>query len=313
MTDMVAIYAQQNFSERAAARSYADTYPNGRQPNRKLFSRLFSRLRETGSFCPSRHYGRPVVHNVQQEEVILNIVEGEPTISIRRMSANVGLSRSTTSRILDEQQLRANVTNSRQLDAFESLEIIKCNTSMNKDNGPIPTSPLFALINKDSYGSVNRGNKFGINSASGDKMPPKCSFPMRLTNKTLWWQVTYWLCLGCTMIFCRVTGFDQNFFCRYREKEALQKRLSRVVTASKFSRTYVKAAYVDRIKSPEIMNSRVDGNLQKEVVRLELRFIIKHGESVTPAEMTASSHYPSNRRFTIAKRLASCPIEDGET
>ncbi|KAJ8949092.1 hypothetical protein NQ318_016996 [Aromia moschata] len=35
---------------------------------------------------------------------------------------------------------------------------------MNKDNGPIPTSPLFALINKDSYGSVNRGNKFGINS-----------------------------------------------------------------------------------------------------------------------------------------------------
>ncbi|KAJ8960403.1 hypothetical protein NQ318_013683, partial [Aromia moschata] len=63
-------------------------------------------------------------------------------------------------------KLIRNVTNSRQLDAFESLEIIKCNNSMNKDNGPIPTSPLFALINKDSYGSVNRGNKFGINSAS---------------------------------------------------------------------------------------------------------------------------------------------------
>ncbi|KAJ8939515.1 hypothetical protein NQ318_022233 [Aromia moschata] len=45
-------------------------------------------------------------------------------------------------------QLIRNVTNSRQLDAFESLEIIKCNNSMNKDNGPIPTSPLFALINK---------------------------------------------------------------------------------------------------------------------------------------------------------------------
>ncbi|KAJ8947599.1 hypothetical protein NQ318_010111 [Aromia moschata] len=59
-----------------------------------------------------------------------------------------------------------NVTNSRQLDAFESLEIIKCNSSLNKDNGPIPTSPLFALINKDSYGSMNRGNKFSINSAS---------------------------------------------------------------------------------------------------------------------------------------------------
>ncbi|KAJ8947663.1 hypothetical protein NQ318_009547 [Aromia moschata] len=65
-------------------------------------------------------------------------------------------------------KLIRNVTNSRLLDAFESLEIIKCNNSMNKDNGPIPTSPLFALINKDSYGSVNRGNKFGINSANAN-------------------------------------------------------------------------------------------------------------------------------------------------
>ncbi|KAJ8947062.1 hypothetical protein NQ318_019956 [Aromia moschata] len=70
-------------------------------------------------------------------------------------------------------KLIRNVTNSIPLDAFESLEIIKCNSkiikcnnSMNKDNGPIPTSPLFALINKDSYGSVNRGNKFGMNNAS---------------------------------------------------------------------------------------------------------------------------------------------------
>ncbi|KAJ8933861.1 hypothetical protein NQ318_012432 [Aromia moschata] len=65
-------------------------------------------------------------------------------------------------------KLIRNVTNNRQLDAFESLEIIKCNNIMNKDNGPIPTSPLFALINKYSYGSVNRGNKFGINSANAN-------------------------------------------------------------------------------------------------------------------------------------------------
>ncbi|KAJ8947424.1 hypothetical protein NQ318_009630 [Aromia moschata] len=63
-------------------------------------------------------------------------------------------------------KLTRNVTNSRQPDDFESLEIIKSNSSMNKDNGPIPTSPLFAPINKDRcYGSVNRGNKFSINSA----------------------------------------------------------------------------------------------------------------------------------------------------
>ncbi|KAJ8939405.1 hypothetical protein NQ318_007664 [Aromia moschata] len=46
---------------------------------------------------------------------------------------------------------------------------------MNKDNGPIPTSQLFALINKDSYGSVNRGNKFGINSDKCVGFPGLCS------------------------------------------------------------------------------------------------------------------------------------------
>ncbi|KAJ8944971.1 hypothetical protein NQ318_018435 [Aromia moschata] len=60
---------------------------------------------------------------------------------------------------INNSKLIRNVTKRRQLDAFESLEIIRCNSSMNKDNGPIPTSPLFALINKDSYGSVNRGKK----------------------------------------------------------------------------------------------------------------------------------------------------------
>ncbi|KAJ8937269.1 hypothetical protein NQ318_005667 [Aromia moschata] len=60
-----------------------------------------------------------------------------------------------------------NLTNIRQLNDFESLEIIKCNNSMNKDNGSIPTSPLLALINKDRcYGLVNHSNKLSINSAS---------------------------------------------------------------------------------------------------------------------------------------------------
>ncbi|KAJ8945974.1 hypothetical protein NQ318_017090 [Aromia moschata] len=76
-------------------------------------------------------------------------------------------------------KLIRNVTNSRQLDDFESLEIIKCNNSMNKDNGPIPTSPLFVLINKDSYGSVNRGNKFGINSAKFCELAIKTIFGIK--------------------------------------------------------------------------------------------------------------------------------------
>ncbi|KAJ8960006.1 hypothetical protein NQ318_009442 [Aromia moschata] len=65
MTDMMAIYAQQIGT--------TTTYPNRRQPNRKLFSRLFSILREPGSSC------------------ILVVIIADLT----------------TSRILHEQQLRA--------------------------------------------------------------------------------------------------------------------------------------------------------------------------------------------------------------
>ena len=38
---------------------------------------------------------------------------------------------------IDNLKLLRNVTNNRQLDAFESLEISKCKNSMNSDKGPI--------------------------------------------------------------------------------------------------------------------------------------------------------------------------------
>ena len=39
------------------------------------------------------------------------------------------------------------VNNIRKLDAYESLEIFKnSNRVMNKDNGPIPYSPLYSLV-----------------------------------------------------------------------------------------------------------------------------------------------------------------------
>ena len=49
-------------------------------------------------------------------------------------------------------KLLRNVTNNRQLDAFESLEISKCKNSMNSDKEPIPNSPVYWLV---GHGSVN--------------------------------------------------------------------------------------------------------------------------------------------------------------
>ncbi|KAJ8980435.1 hypothetical protein NQ317_002078 [Molorchus minor] len=59
-------------------------------------------------------------------------------------------------------KLIRNVTNNRQLDAFESLEIVKCKNRMNSDNGPIPNSLLYWLVRRGSlnrehgHGSLNR-------------------------------------------------------------------------------------------------------------------------------------------------------------
>lgn len=45
-------------------------------------------------------------------------------------------------------KLIRNVTDPRQLDAFESLEISKCKKLMNNDSGPIPYSTLFKLVDR---------------------------------------------------------------------------------------------------------------------------------------------------------------------
>ncbi|KAJ8974279.1 hypothetical protein NQ317_012595 [Molorchus minor] len=55
-------------------------------------------------------------------------------------------------------KLIRNVTNNRQLDAFESLEIVKCKNRINSDNGPIPNSPLYWLVRR---GSLNREHSHG--------------------------------------------------------------------------------------------------------------------------------------------------------
>ncbi|KAJ8938840.1 hypothetical protein NQ318_019015 [Aromia moschata] len=76
---------------------------------------------------------------------------------------------------------------------------------MNKDNGPIPTSPLFALINKDSYGSVNRSNNFSINSASSSTHS-RIKFLVKLGRTVteayaILKEVYGNACLFCTQIF----------------------------------------------------------------------------------------------------------------
>ncbi|KAJ8939224.1 hypothetical protein NQ318_014925 [Aromia moschata] len=155
--------------------AYFNRYPERRQPNMSIFGRLKENLVEYGGF----NKPRPKNYRIQDaEDVAINVVgmvvtlyNKETTTAPFQLILNADwisaigtynkLSKTNYFLKISFGQMKVtNVTNNRrQLDAFESLEIIKRNNSMNKDNCPIPTSPLFALINKDSYGSVNRGKK----------------------------------------------------------------------------------------------------------------------------------------------------------
>jgi hypothetical protein len=106
MRDMIVIYVEERFSGRAAKRRYEELYPNRRQPSHTLFAALFRRLGESGSFKPAHRNGRNIERVVDQEEDILDRVEEDPEISIRRLSVATGVSRNSVSTVLHTQQLR---------------------------------------------------------------------------------------------------------------------------------------------------------------------------------------------------------------
>ena len=104
---MICVYAQENFCGRHAAARYLRLYPNHRQPDHRLFKRLYDRLGETGSFRPKRDVGRPKILTAEQEEDILVRVAENTNTSTRRISAATGISHSSVFRVLKRENLRA--------------------------------------------------------------------------------------------------------------------------------------------------------------------------------------------------------------
>lgn len=106
MRDMLCVYAQTNFNGRTACRKYFEIYPHRRQPNHKIFKRIYDRLGETGSFRPKRDsLGRPKVITADQEEEILVRVAENPRLSTRRLKAECGVSKSSILRIFRKEGL----------------------------------------------------------------------------------------------------------------------------------------------------------------------------------------------------------------
>ncbi|KAJ3662341.1 hypothetical protein Zmor_006695 [Zophobas morio] len=105
MTDMVLMYGQALRNSLEARRLYQEAFPERRLPNHKTFANVVQRLRENGKFQPrfSDRGRERTERTLDAEEEILNVVENDPGISIRRLSYRVGVSPFVVWRTLHEQ------------------------------------------------------------------------------------------------------------------------------------------------------------------------------------------------------------------
>lgn len=107
LADVHLVYGECNSNSLAAARRYAEKYPNRLVPYPSTFAAVDRKIREKGTLLanaivPERQ--RPV-RSPDLEEAVLNSVEENPNTSVRRLSSEFEVSRSTIHRILQEQLL----------------------------------------------------------------------------------------------------------------------------------------------------------------------------------------------------------------
>lgn len=107
LADMHFMYGRANGIATEARRLYVEAYPNRQIPSHRMFGRIHQRLRDTGSFSKQCHLsGRPrSVSTPRAEGEILARIEHNPGASVRRISAEVGISYPLVWRTLHEQLL----------------------------------------------------------------------------------------------------------------------------------------------------------------------------------------------------------------
>lgn len=107
-SDMLLIYGECRCVARAAARLYEERYPDRRHPNHNVFLSLINRVRETGCLLPLPLQGpghgvagapRNVRNNANGER-ILELIEEDPTISVRIISNLTNISKSTVHNVI---------------------------------------------------------------------------------------------------------------------------------------------------------------------------------------------------------------------
>lgn len=192
--DMHLCLGQAEGNGEEAKRIYLQKYPNRRQPDRRTFYRVDRSLRESGRMkVQNNNAGRPRrTRTFDREERILNLVENNPRISSRRVSAIVGqISHQSVLRVLHEQQLRPyhiqpiqalhEGDHNRRLN-FSRWFIQKCvendlflNTILSTDEAMFTNNGMFNIHNEHewseenphSFMQVQHQHRFSINVWAG--------------------------------------------------------------------------------------------------------------------------------------------------
>jgi hypothetical protein len=104
--DLLVCYIKSERNSEGALQMYLHEYPERIQPNKKIFRRLVSNLMNFGSFEQSRkkHYD---INNDQRNQAIVNVVNDNPSGSVRHFSHETGVPKSTLHRVIIDLKFHA--------------------------------------------------------------------------------------------------------------------------------------------------------------------------------------------------------------
>lgn len=104
--DIIYVYGFTDGNESEAVREYERRFPNRRVPDRRVFSRTFRRLRESGTVAHNRIERRTATStSADMNQRIIAIVRANPDLSIRRVAARLEVSTMRVWRVLHREGL----------------------------------------------------------------------------------------------------------------------------------------------------------------------------------------------------------------
>ena len=152
---MIQIYGECRKNASEAYRVYAERYPDRRQPSRRLFGKLFIKLRDSGSVTPrARVRNKPTTGEAGATNV-LAAVAVNPHVSSREIARDAGMSQRSVLRILHTHKFHPyHISLHQELHGNDFVDRVRFCTWMLRHDTPDLSRILFT----DEATFTNHGN-----------------------------------------------------------------------------------------------------------------------------------------------------------